>query len=186
MRFSRIYLLWDTQGISMKLKTSNILAAVVALGLSSVAWAGSSGEVPEPVDNIEVTAKYANMTLGKLRRELNRSAEDFYDTFNDLNDIDEFHVRCSTERPTGSRIRNHVCKARFIEKAETKHAERNWDNRLAASNKSVETGFEEKIAEFEQHMSTLVQSNPELQQKLDRYNMMIGIVAERLNMQASK
>ena len=170
----------------MKLKTSSTLAAVVLLGLSSVAWAGDSGQKPEPVDNIETIAKYSDMSLGKLRRELNRSAEDFYDAFNDLNDIDDFHVRCSTERPTGSRIRNHVCKAKFIEKAETKHAERNWDNRLAASNKSVETGFEQKIAEFEQHMSALVQSSPELQQKLDRYNMMIGIVAERLNIQASK
>ncbi|MEM1175071.1 MAG: hypothetical protein AAGA33_00110 [Pseudomonadota bacterium] len=171
----------------MKPKTSSLLLAVVVLGFSSTALAEDNGAVPEPVDNIEVTAKYQNMSLGKLRRELNRSAEDFYDTYNDLNDIDDFHVRCSMERPTGSRIRNHVCKAKFIEKAETKHAERNWDNRLAASNKSVETtGFDERIAEFEQHMSALVQGSPLLKQKLDRYNMMIGIVANRLNIQASQ
>ena len=167
----------------MRFKTSSLIATALLLGFSSAALASDKVQEADAYDEIEVTARYSNMSLSKIKRELNRSAEDFYDTFNDLNDIDDFHVRCKTERPTGSRIRNHVCKAKFIAKAETKHAERNWDNRLAMSNKDVNTGIMERTAEFEQHMSDLVASSPELQQKLAHYNTMISIVAQRLDIE---
>ncbi len=127
----------------------------------------------------EKTIDYASMSTPKLRKHMDKAAEDFYDAFNELNDEDDFMVRCDYVRPTGSRRKLHQCTAKFIEKAQTEHAERNWKNKLEVSGNNVETELESKGVEFDKKITTLVNENPELAQKLSHYNSLVTMVAER-------
>ncbi len=154
--------------------TRTILALFVALLALPMAAVGQDEEAStgvasndETIDGIVVVGQ---KSLAALRRDVFRAEEDFYSVYNKLNDDKEYNVRCFYERPTGTRIKNHVCRARFVTKAYSAHAARNRNDLSRVANQDANPVFAEKSAKYQENLETLIDANPELQAALIRYN----------------
>ena len=151
----------------MKL-TRTILAlfiAALALPMSAI------GQDDEAIDDIVVVGQ---KSLSTLRKEVFKAEEEFYSVYNKLNDEKDYQVRCFYEKPTGTRIKNHVCRARFVTKAYSSHASRNGNDLSRVANQSSNPVFAEKTVKYQAHMESLVAENPELQAALGEYNSAVG------------
>ena len=112
----------------------------------------------------------AKKSLTELRADLYKSEEAFYELFNELNDDEDYDVDCFYERSTGTRIKNHVCRAKFVSDAFTAHAARNRGSVSRVANQSANPEFAKKSAIFEEKLGAAVASSPELQAALEKYN----------------
>lgn len=117
-------------------------------------------------DNVVVDQK----SLAELRRDAYKAEEEFYSVYNKLNDDKEYDVRCRYETPTGTRAKNHVCRARFVTNAYERHARRNRNSLSRVANQDADPILVEKTAKFQEKLETLIAVNPELQEALGRYN----------------
>lgn len=143
-----------------------LLGAAIALPLAGVAHAeGSSND--QAIDDIVVVGKKSQ---SELRREVFESEEDFYALYNELNDDDEYDVKCFYETPTGTRIKNHVCRAKFISDSYKAHANRNQGDATRISQQDNNPALAEKTKKFQEKLESLIATNPELQARLARYN----------------
>jgi hypothetical protein len=79
-------------------------------------------------------------------------------------------VNCFYEKPTGTNIKNHVCRARFISEAYSAHAARNRNDMTRMANQDANPALVQKTAKFQEKLETLIASDPELQAALIRYN----------------
>jgi len=155
-------------------QTQTILAlffAVLALPVAAAGQGegGSTGVSSnnQPIDNIVVVGQ---KSTSELRKEVYEAEEDFYLVFNKLNDEKDYNVRCFYEKPTGTRIKNHVCRARFVTKAFERHARRNRNNLSSVANQGSDPVLAEKSAKYQEKMETLIAANPDLEAALIRYN----------------
>jgi len=156
-----------------------IFAAVLTLPLMAAAQADEATN-DEVIDDIVVVGQ---KSLSTLRKEVFKAEEDFYSMFNKLNDNKDFNVRCFYENATGTHIKNHVCRARFVTKAYSSHAARNGGDLSRVANQDANPAFATKTAEYQAKMETLVDANPELQAALIRYNTVRAeFMAEREEM----
>lgn len=138
------------------------------LAVPWAAWAQNDGEsANDSIDEIVVEEK---MSMSKLRRQVWQYEEDFYAIYNELNDDREFDVNCFFETPTGSHIKNHVCRARFVTDAYSNNAARQRWSARREGQQAANPEVVEKTAEFEEIMTRLVAENPDLQAALARYN----------------
>ena len=160
----------------MNKRLSCFILSAFAIALWAPAVADGHGE-----EKAKAEVDYSKMSTGKLRKASEKAAEDFYGLFSELNDEDEFDVRCYQERPTGSRRKFHTCKPEYLYRIQTGHAARNWDNRMDSAGNNVETETAAKSAEFEKRLAALVAENAELQAKLQHYNELQALLAERGN-----
>jgi hypothetical protein len=155
-------------------QTRIILALFFAVLALPVAAAGQ-GDGPstgvasnnQPIDNIVVVGE---KSISELRKEVFEAEEDFYSVFNKLNDEKDYDVRCYYENATGTHIKNHVCRARFVTKAFERHARRNRGNLSSAANQNNDAVFAEKSAKYQAKMETLMATSPELQEAFLHYN----------------
>ena len=153
-------------------QTHTILAlfvAVLALPMAAVGQPASTGKASktEAIDNIVVVGQ---KSLAELRREVVKAEEDFYSVFNKFNDEKDYNVRCFYESPTGTHLKNHVCRARFVTKAYSQHASRSGNKISRVANQDGNPAFIEKTAKYEQKMQTLIAANPELLAALVEYD----------------
>lgn len=112
----------------------------------------------------------SNKSASDLRRDVYQAEEDFYAVFNKLNDEKDYEVRCFYEKATGTNIKNHVCRARFVTKAFERHARRNRNDLSRVANQTSDPVLAEKTAKYEAKIEALLVSSPELQAAFDRYN----------------
>ena len=138
-----------------------LFVAVLALPLAAIA------QDEEAIDDIVVVGK---KSTSALRRDVFQSEDDFYALYNKLNDDNEYDVRCFYETPTGTRMRNHVCRAVFVSNAYLKHAARNGFDVKRVANQDASHATKEQTATFQEKLETLIAANPELQAALVRYN----------------
>lgn len=138
-----------------------LFVAVLALPMTAVA------QDEEAIDDIVVVGE---KSTAALRRDVYQSEDDFYALYNKLNDDDEYDVRCFYETPTGTRMKNHVCRAAFVSNAYMKHASRNGFDVKRVANQDASPAMQEKTAKFQEKLETLIATNPELQEALIRYN----------------
>lgn len=157
----------------MKL-THTVLALFVAVLALPMAAVGqdeeASTEVASDDEAIEDIVVVGQKSRAGLRRDVFEAEEDFYSVYNKLNDDKEYDVRCFYEKPTGTNIKNHVCRARFVTKTFERHARRNRNNLSRVANQDATPVPAEKTAKFQEKMETLIATNPELQAALVRYN----------------
>ena len=148
-----------------------LFIAVLALPMAAVGQGegASAGVVTndQTIDNIVVVGQ---KSLSDLRRDVFRAEEDFYSVYNSLNEDKDYDVRCFYENPTGTHQKNHVCRARFVTKAYSKHASRNRNDLSRVANQGANPDFAEKTAKYQEKLETLVAANPKLQDALIRYN----------------
>lgn len=109
-------------------------------------------------------------SLNDLRKEVYQAEEDFYSVYNKLNEDKDYAVRCSYETVTGTRQKNHICRARFVTQAYERHARRNRNDMSRVANQDADPVLAEKTAIYEAKMEALIASNPDLQVAFDRYN----------------
>lgn len=113
----------------------------------------------------------AKKSLSELRSDYFDKEEAFYKLFNQLNEDRDYDVRCYYERRTGTRIKNHVCRAKFVSDAFSAHAARGSGNRMnSAATQDSDPEFVRKSEIFEQKLTAAVQSSPELQLALVELN----------------
>jgi len=160
-------------------QTRTILAlfiAVLTFPILAVAQdEGASSD--QTIDNIVVVGQ---KSLSELRRDVFEAEEEFYSVYNNLNDDKDYDVRCFYEKPTGTHIKNHVCRARFVTKAFERHARRNRNNLSSVANQSADPAFAENTAKYQAKLETLIAADPQLQAALVRYNTLRAeFVAER-------
>jgi len=155
-------------------QTHTILALFVAVLAFPMAAAGQDEQAStgaasktDAIDNIVVVGE---KSLAKLRKDVFEAEEDFYSVFNKLNDEKDYDVRCFYEKATGTHIKNHVCRARFVTKAFERHARRNRNNMSSVANQNADPIFAEKTIKYQEKVATLVAANPELQAAFVRYN----------------
>ena len=139
---------------------------MVAVGQEEEASTGVASNDETIKDNVVVGQK----SQADLRRDVFQAEEDFYSLYNKLNDDKEYDVRCFYERPTGTRVKNHVCRARFVTKAYERHARRNRNDLSRVANQDADPVLAEKTAKYQEKMETLIAANPALQAALVRYN----------------
>lgn len=149
--------------------TRTILALFVAVLALPMAAVGQDEEASndKTVDEIVVVGQ---KSLAELRRDVFKAEEDFYSVYNKLNDDKEYDVRCFYEKPTGTRIKNHVCRARFVTKAYSAHAARNRNDLSRVANQDANPALAKKTAKYQENMETLIAANPELYAALVQYD----------------
>lgn len=138
-----------------------LLAGILVFPLAAAA------QDDEAIDDIVVVGEKSSATL---RNEVFEAEEDFYSVYNRFNDDKDFAVRCFYETPTGTRIRNHVCRAKFVTDAYSKQASRGRADVTRIANQDADSEFAVKSERFQQNLETLIASHPELQAALLRYN----------------
>ncbi len=154
-------------GTAMKL-THTLLALLVAVWALPMAAVGQDEEKStevasddEAIENIIVTGQKSS---AELRRDLWQSEDDFYSLYNKLNDDNLYDVRCSYKAPTGSRIKNQVCRPEFLLRALNRGAI------TRVTNLDTNPVIANKMAKFREKLDTLIAANPELQAAAVTYN----------------
>ena len=147
------------------MKPINRLLALCAVGIALPLVA--SGQEVRPMDNITVTGEKSR---SEMRKDVFEAEESFYSLYNQLNDEDEYEVRCFYETPTGTRIKNHVCRAKFVSDAYSRRAARGRGDNTRIANQSADSEFQAKSQHFQQKLETLIAENPDLAEALVRYN----------------
>ena len=158
-----------------------LLVAVLALPMAALGEdEGASTSVASNDGTIDDIVVVGRKSLAELRRDVFQAEEDFYSVYNKLNDDRDYDVRCFYENPTGTHIKNHVCRARFVTKAFERHARRNRNNLSSVANQGADPVFVEKTARYQEKLETLIAANPELQSALVQYNTLRAqFMAER-------
>jgi len=157
----------------MKLTDTTLALFVAVLALPMAAIGKDKGASTEMASNdaaIEDIVVVGQKSKGALRRELYRSEEDFYSVYNKLNDEGEYDVRCFYETPTGTHVKNHVCRAKFVTSAYTRHAARNGGDLTRIAGQDADPVFAEKMAKYQAKLESLIATHPELQAALVRYS----------------
>jgi hypothetical protein len=99
------------------------LLAVICSCLCAVAAAANPVAPPQDGDSgkqaevAEVTVQAHKEKMAKLRLQIKKSVDDFYDAFNKANTVPEYETHCADENPTGTRIGSHVCRPRLVDDA---------------------------------------------------------------------
>jgi hypothetical protein len=150
-------------------QTRTILAVFIAVLALPMAAIGQDEQASndEAIEDIVVIGQ---KSMAQLRREVYDAEEHFYSLYNDLNEDRDYDVKCFYEKATGTNIKNHVCRARFVSKAFSSHAGRNRNDMTRVANQDANPALAQKTAKFQEKLETLVAANPELQAALVRYN----------------
>ena len=96
----------------------------VAGALSAQAQQDETASAPEsrnPIEEVVVTGERSHL---QLRLQMTEAEQAAYEIFNQFNDEKRFHISCSTQTPTGSRIQSdeQYCQPNFEIEANRAHA----------------------------------------------------------------
>jgi len=156
------------------ISTSSILSracgTAIAVTLLSLPILGISQESPAPQsqapasDELEEIIVYGGAPLTQLRVQVYKAEDNYFATFNELNSTDEFDIHCRREAPTGTRIAQRVCRAKFV-----------TDLQARATREGVPFGeFAHLLREKEEllnaEMRALVFEHPELLDALSEFD----------------
>lgn len=147
----------------MKFGYLQALLIAVACPLGALA----QGQAEQPIEETVVVGK---QSMAEMRRQVWQYEEDFYSIYNKLNDDNEFDVRCFYETPTGTRIKNHVCRAKFITNAYSDNVGRKRISANRTSRQDDNPQVAAKTLQFQEKLETLVATDPELQAAFVRYS----------------
>jgi hypothetical protein len=144
-----------------------LLPALVFVGICHVALAQEAAQAPiETVDEIIV---YGDKSLSTLRKMVFRAEENFFALFSAFNDDDEYDIRCFYEAPTGTRIRQHVCRAYFVTNATSAEANNIRTGGARYPVADARAVILVKKRRLREKMEALVTEYPELLQALGEY-----------------
>ncbi len=126
---------------------------------------GVSSPGPYGLPLIEEVIVIGQHSILTIRREMFDTQDLVYDTFNELNNDNEYDMVCANEARIGSQIKYKVCRPRFITEA-TSDAYTEWrENGLAAINMAE---MRRKSLRQKEIMADLANTNPEFLNLLKR------------------
>ena len=129
--------------------------------MQSAAWAQQADDASsDVVDEIIVRGQ---KSLLRMRLEVYKAEDRFYELYNVLNDDDDFDILCRKEAPVGSHIMRRVCKANFERLPDADDAAVLGMGLGAAPGEIVKV---KKRALLMEKMEKLVTDNPELLEAL--------------------
>jgi hypothetical protein len=148
-----------------------VFAGIALLAISSVSF----GQTPEadrqaaPEEEIEEIVVYGEKSLLVLKHDIERASDVVFESFNVLNDDDEFDIHCSNRVPTGSKISKGSCRPNFEDQIYSEVMQRQLDMtdgnvfsegfRLNQAN--VEAKLKKKKKILDAKMEALANENPE-------------------------
>jgi hypothetical protein len=147
----------DLKGTEMQLSHTILALSIAALVLPAVAVAQDD----EATDEIVVAAQ---KSMATLRRDLDEAEDDFYSLYNELNDDNEYDIRCSYEAPTGVRKKTKVCRPAFFAK------DRGREDKTRRINPEMDPYLAAKMDKLQENLEALVAASPDLQAAMIRYN----------------
>lgn len=100
---------------NMTTSAPKYLIALILSALCMYQPAVAEEDAQASEEAIEEIVVRGQKSLVHLRFEAYKAEDNFYSLFNQLNDDDDFDVRCYMEAPTGSRIRKRICRTKFEE-----------------------------------------------------------------------
>ena len=134
--------------------TGVALLTLPILSLSQESQPTESTEIA--TGDIEEVIVYGEVPLTQLRAQAYRAMDKYFATFNELNSRDEFDIRCRWVAPTGTRIAQRVCRAKFVNDLEARAY------REAVPFASFSIVMREKEDLLQNKMRELVLEHPEL------------------------
>src|SRR6185295_1317954 len=93
----------------------SVVAGLAAL-LAGPAFAQNPAEARDEITFI------GEKTLGEYRLELEQARDEIFKRFNDANKNNDTDIRCRNEQPTGSRMRQNVCRSAAEDQASASSA----------------------------------------------------------------
>lgn len=170
------------------LKSNRSRQIVLAAFLLPYFSTGFAQETTPSDEEIEEIVVYGEKSLLLLKMEVDRAAEVVFDSFNMLNDDDDFDISCSGRGNTRSRISKESCVPNFEKRIYTEATQR----RLDMTNGNVLTpGFrvndaeiagrmKKKKEEMDAKMEELARENPEFAKAIiDLYKAELTFAAEK-------
>lgn len=100
------------------------------LAVAPMQHAAAQAEDEKPGGPIEEITSYGDRSLLSFRYEMEAAENKYYDSYNMLNDDDEFDVICKDEVPTASHIKRRMCKGNF-----------EWDSMTDLDRERLKYGF---------------------------------------------
>jgi len=147
---------------------SRLLVAGVALGLLLPAVraaepATDAAMTTRPLEEVEIIGK----KLYQLQREVIEAEERYYALYNELNTNDDFDVHCEMHAPLGTKIKNRICTAVYIAKAQEAEAKAFLDGETVAPTAQVALMRQN---DYRKSVIAVLKANPRLYQLLRERN----------------
>ncbi len=143
-----------------------VLLAVICGSLCAAADAADtvtvqSGDSDKQAPVEEVTVEAHKEKMSKLRLEIKKSVDDFYDAFNKANTVPEYETHCRDEKPAGSLIPRHVCTPRLMDDANAQQTQGFFDG-----NASVPAGLliALRMPGYKRSLEALIHADPNVHQ----------------------
>ena len=119
----------------------------------------SDSDKQAPVEEVTVEAHKEKMS--KLRVEIKKSVDDFYDAFNKANTVPEYETHCRDEKPPGSYIARHVCTPRLIDDANEQNTQAFFNGTAAVP---AGTLIALRMPGYKKHLEALIHDDPNVRQ----------------------
>lgn len=156
----------------------------LVVGASNIS-SGILEQISQPTEQsvslaVERIQVYGQRPLSFFRKELVNSEADFFALYNELADDDGFKVKCRHNKELGTNVRTRACLPNFVNDIKFNEAQQAADlappgggvlaiinNRSAAQAKAA---ILKKQQEYLENLNQIASANPQLQEKLDKWN----------------
>jgi hypothetical protein len=144
-----------------------------AAAAANTATADSSGGTIQPEPTEEVSVEAHKLKLFRLRQEINKAVDNFYDAFNRVNTVPAYETHCSDERRSTSFTVHHVCTPRFVHDANDQETQGFFDGyaTIPAANLIYlrGRGYKKRLEEFIHNDPKVHQAALEFDSLTERY-----------------
>lgn len=160
----------------------------------------------QPADEPEQITVIGGKSPSDYRVAMERARDEIFRVFNEANKSNDTDIRCRNESPTGSRMRQSVCRSEAENRADAAAArgflnsllltsgragagagggQRNADVGTGAAQAAAVSGGADALAKFEAEWAMLYGENPELREAVARYAALVDEYARARGVEPS-
>lgn len=162
--------------------SKRVFTSAFLLALSSTGF-GQATEAEQPTEEIEEIVVYGEKSLLLLKKDMERASNVVFESFNALNDDDQFDIHCSDKVPTGSNLSKGSCRPNYEDQIYSDATSRQLDmtdggiptQGFRINQAAVEAKLKKKKKLMDAKMEALANENPEFAQALIKL-----LIAERI------
>jgi hypothetical protein len=136
-------------------------AAADAANTSKTAKTALTADTSQQEPTEEVSVEAHKLKLNRLRIEINKAVDNFYDAFNKVNTVPGYETHCSDERRSASYTVHHVCTPRFVNDANEQETQGFFDNYATTPAANL---IYLRRRSYEKQLEYLIHTNPQVQQ----------------------
>jgi hypothetical protein len=145
-------------------KRAVLLAVICGLLCAAAEAADTSAPMPKGDSDkqapiAEVTVEAHKEKLSKLRLEIKKSVDDFYDAFNKANTVPEYETHCTDEKPPNSNIPSHVCRPKLVDAANQQDTQVFFEGTAAVP---ASTLIALRMPDYKKHLEALIHDDPDV------------------------